>query len=750
MDINKIIKSDYFFASIIAFFTTLIFFWGNIVGDAFFWEDIVEYVYPFQNFAATSDEIPFWNPYTFGGMPFFADVQTGFFYPLNRLLDLFVSDGKLPFAALQLVIILHYLISQLTTFTLAKSFGISKFGSMIAAIGYSFSMLMVSHTIHPMIIYQLAWLPLVLALINKSYLNSKIYLSILAGLVLGFSILAGHPQTILYEFIFIGLFSLAYLVKSFKDNDINKVKLVVSTLLTLLIAYGVFSVQLLPAQELAELSQRDAVNYEFSTEGSLHFKQALSTIVPNLFGKVTGEDLRNSTFYLSFNGKQGVYYYWETSYYFGVLVLALALFYLIKEFKTFNSILLGSIALFGFLFALGSNSFFYDILYNLPYIDTFRMPGRILFFTTLSMSILAGFGFDSLFKSDFKKDYSIYIAFGIPLLIGFLIVGGMFYGGFETPEQLISDVDSRALGSVLILVFGLIIGLLSIRKNINSMVAGSLFLIVIFIDLYSFGEDFNKSDFNPTETQIPRGYDMPDEFKKSFKPNLPDDIFRVNMRMYQPARYMAMKRNQGMVDKIMLTEGYNPLILKRVNPPMPNKDMNMDIRNVRYSIGIDNSINAPRFFENIDRFGNAWFVNKVQVVEEDRVAGIMESGQYNLKETVILEKEVEFSNKDQVPDYKIECTEYSNNKIVYKISNSTDGFLVLSEVYYPSWKAQVNGKDTEVLRANYCFRAINVSKGDNTVTLEYDSKTYKTGFTVSVLTLLLSLTGLLILWKKEI
>jgi len=750
MDIQKIIRSDYFFAAVIGFITTLIFFWGNIIGDAFFWEDIVEYVYPFQNFAATSDGIPFWNPYTFGGMPFFADVQTGFFYPLNRLLDLFVSDGQLPFAALQLVIILHYLISQLTTFSLAKSFGISRYGAMIAAIGYSFSMLMVSHTIHPMIIYQLAWLPLVLAMLHKAFVNSKIHYGILSGLILGFSILAGHPQTILFEFIFIGLFSLGFLIKALKEKELNLLKLVISTILTLIIAYGLFAVQLMPAQELADLSQRDVVNYEFSTEGSLHFKQALSSIVPNLFGKVSGEDLRNSTFYLSFNGKQGIYYYWETSFYFGVLILALALFYLIKEYKNFNSILLGSISLFGFLFALGSNSFFYDIIYNLPYIDTFRMPGRILFFTTLSMSILAGFGFDRLFQSGLKKDYSIFIGFGVPLLLAVMVLGGLFYSGFETPDMLTSDIDSRALGSAFILVLGFVIAFLAIRKKLNLSVAGSLIILILFIDLYSFGEDFNKSDFNPTETQIPNGYKMPVEFKKSFTPNLPDDIFRVNMRMYQPMRYMAMKRNQGMVDNIMLTEGYNPLILNRVNPPMPNKDLNMDIRNVRYSIGVDRAINAPRFFENKDRFGNAWFVNNVHIVEEDKVEGVMKSGQFDLRNTVILEENVDFEESNDKADYKIECLEYDNNKITYKISNSTDGFIVLSEIYYPSWKAKVNNSESEVYRANYCLRAVKLKKGENTVVLEYDSDTYKAGGMISLITLLLSTAGFFVFWKKEI
>jgi hypothetical protein len=119
--------------------------------------------------------------------------------------------------------------------------------------------------------------------------------------------------------------------------------------------------------------------------------------------------------------------------------------------------------------------------------------------------------------------------------------------------------------------------------------------------------------------------------------------------MYQPTRYMAMKRNQGMVDNIMLIEGYNPLILNRVNPPMPNKDLNMDIRNVRYSIGIDRSINAPRFFENKDRFGNAWFVNKVHIVDEDKVEGVMESGQFDLRNTVILEQNVDFEEGESGP-----------------------------------------------------------------------------------------------------
>ena len=103
--------------------TTLIFFWDVLMGNSFFWEDIVRFVYPLQSFAAkswASGEIPFWNPFTFAGMPFLADLQVGFFYPLNRLLGLFLMpDGNISFSALQVLIIVHFLISQINTYFLS-------------------------------------------------------------------------------------------------------------------------------------------------------------------------------------------------------------------------------------------------------------------------------------------------------------------------------------------------------------------------------------------------------------------------------------------------------------------------------------------------------------------------------------------------------------------------------------------------------------------------------------------------------
>jgi uncharacterized membrane protein YfhO len=74
--------------------------------------------------------------------------------------------------------------------------------------------------------------------------------------------------------------------------------------------------------------------------------------------------------------------------------------------------------------------------------------------------------------------------------------------------------------------------------------------------------------------------------------------------------------------------------------------------------------------------------------------------------------------------------------------------LVLSEVYYPGWRAWVNDltpspspewrgkKEIGVLRANYLFSAVQVSAGAQRVRLLYDPWSFKIGGGLFVVTVL--------------
>jgi hypothetical protein len=75
---------------------------------------------------------------------------------------------------------------------------------------------------------------------------------------------------------------------------------------------------------------------------------------------------------------------------------------------------------------------------------------------------------------------------------------------------------------------------------------------------------------------------------------------------------------------------------------------------------------------------------------------------------------------------------------------SQPGYLVLAHTYYPGWSAEVDGRPTELLRANYVFMALPVEPGERQVTLRYRPVSLMLGAFVSGLSLL-SVVGVLVL-----
>lgn len=711
--------------------TTLIFFRGNLFGSYYFWEDIVEYVYPVQSFAATESGIPFWTPYVFSGMPFMADLQTGYFYPFNRLLDLFVSDGRLPFMALQIIIILHFFISQVAMYFYSRSVKISVAGSVLAAVCYTFSSVLVCHVIHPMMIYHLAWFPLILMLTHKAIKESSLRNAALAGLLYGMTLLAGHPQTTLYTGLFLGLYSLWQLGTMLKaeERKITAVS-VIAPAAVIIIAAGMFCIQYLPSARLAELSQRAESSYKLSTEGSLQGKQVFTAVVPGTFGSTSGKIARNPTFFLTFDGKGQIHFYWETYFYMGLAALMLGFFALLADPKDNMVRLMAGLAIFGLLFALGKNFFLYDLFYNLPFFGAFRNPGRILFFCAFGISVLAGFGLDRLGRAEKKDRIKLIVSFAALFLMAVIVSTGVFSPA-QLPPEIADSISSNAILSMvfLALIFGAAFALQ--RKILAPVAGGAVLIILAFIDLNAANSDFNSNPQNPDEL-----YTLMPDMKTEFAEPSPSDIFRVNMRLYNPP-YLAMQRNQGLTDRIMLIEGYNPLMLERLQPPL-EKDMLHDVLAVKYEIGIDMKAQAPRFYERTTRLPHARMVYDAVVVDKDKVAAEIKSGEHDLRTRVLLEKAPAVRpQKPADPAYaaKVRCTAYESDEMAFHVKSDYDGILVLSEIYYPDWKAYVNGRETEILRADYSLRGIPLKAGTNKVELRYESPEFATGWKICVATI---------------
>lgn len=713
--------------------TTFVFFSSQIFGSSFFWEDFVRYVYPMQNFAAREGSyfnVPFWNPYSFSGMPFFADLQTGFFYPFNRVLSLFVdSDGHLSVRALELVIILHFLIAQFSMFFLARRWRISQAGSVIAAVSYSFSAIMVCHAIHPMMVYHLAWLPLVAVFLTNAIQGASLRQGAIGGMIFGMSALAGHPPTLLYESVLLGALMVWLVVGKVRDKETpNKsIALSVASAISLfLIMAGIFAVQLMPSEELAGQSQRDQMSFDKATEGSLQIEQLYTAAAPHLFGTIDGKS-KAQTYYLKARDKFASYQYWETSFYFGIVALILGLYGAVCRWKSLEGSFLVATAVLGVLIALGDNGFLYGLIYKLPLFGSFRNPGRLMFYTVFAMSLLAGFGFDALAASarDKKQLVRIFFISGFALLIALLTLTGTLPNTFGAPQQSIETIITSGRVAAGIILLATLIFILINKGTLKPIFGGSLLAILAFVDLFVALSAFNQGSMNPADA-----IKMDSNLRSTLKPKSINDIYRVNMRIYQPIRYSAMDDNQGIFDKLFLVEGYNPLVLQRIATPFSNRQNSLNMYNVKYYIDVDSTVGKAVFRENTTCFRRARLLHADTVVSEQDVPTVMTSGNFDFANKVVLDQDpgiaLSGGKADSIPS-NVECISYENNSFAYTVNASEASLLVLSEIWYPAWQAYLDGKPVPTLHANYSFRAIAVPQGTHKVEMRYESKAYSRG-----------------------
>lgn len=717
----------------------IVFFHSQIFGDTFFWEDFVEYVYPTQTFAAnhlSRGVLPFWNPYTFNGMPFLADAQVGFFYPGNMLLALFTHDNHLPVLALECMIILHFVIGQAGMYKLARYWGISTTGGLIAGIAYGFSSMFVCHAFHPMMLYHLAWLPFILLHFDKGLTKASLKNALISGLIFGLVMLAGHPQSTLYIAFLLLLHAIWHVVYKLISRTANARDIfsaVLPAALPIAIAAGLFMVQYLPSRELAALSERSEFTYERATEGSLQMQQLMTAVVPHLYGQSTVADL-SVPFHLEMSE---YFYYWETAFYFGIATLVLGLIGAVVMARSRVGGFLLFIAVVGLLFALGSNGFLYDLFYYLPLFGSFRLPSRMLFYVVLAFALFAGFGFDALAQR--AQDVSlrlILIALAIPLLISFGVVTGIIPGIVGTPEDLFSAVTSFGIPALVFTVCTALV-VFAVRYNLlKALPAGLLFATVIFIDLYMSGVAFNQSPRDPEEV-----YHIDPAIKQMMTATTLDSLARTKMR---DGSYMAVARNQGLMDNVMLYEGYNPLSLARRVPPTASPETSLDLLNVRFDIALDEATGAAGFVERPTWYPRARMLYRAMVTTPEKAADVMKKELVDFSNAVLLEKVLPMPLPDKGPtevQHSVHCKSYTDNAFSYEVSTAENGILVLSEIWYPDWQVTIDGKPAELLRTNYSLRGVAVPAGRHVVAMEYHSAAFATGSMISLATLLLASGG---------
>ena len=303
-----------------------IFYWPILSAGGWLWNDFPEQNFIYRLFAAVSLKqgvFPFWNPYVFSGMPFFADVQAAVLYPLNLLLTPFASADWLSPLLVEYQIIGHILLAGIFMYWLCRDLGIGAAASVLGSFVFMFSGTMTAHIFHSNLIQTAAWFPLIIFLFRRMMeRRSLLYLG-LAGLALATAFLAGYPQLMLYTYYWLGIYGLFIMFRRTGEKRFAVApRAVQGGLFAALIALsvGMTAIQLLPTNELGNNSSRPSLEFHESCEGSLYPYRFVTAVVPKFFGLpndaywgIGPDDVRG-----------GVHYYWETAVYCGIIPLLLA------------------------------------------------------------------------------------------------------------------------------------------------------------------------------------------------------------------------------------------------------------------------------------------------------------------------------------------------------------------------------------------------------------------------------------------
>ncbi len=255
-----------------------------LAGQTLLLRDLHDWFYPWRRFARqwlAQGDIPLWNPWSYTGTPFLANMQSGMLYPLNA--PFWLLDFP---AAMRFFLVAQFGATAVATYWLFRVLRCRVVSSLTAAIGYAFGGWMMVHLEFPNKLSAAGWLPLiVIGLI--AWWRGRIF----GGLALGasgvaLSLLAGYPQTTETVVLGAAVLWICWVARCAVQRDGRAfARAALSLPCMALLGAIVAGAQLIPFAEAAALSERAAPKPTGSVLiRSLEPGHFLALLSPHLFG----------------------------------------------------------------------------------------------------------------------------------------------------------------------------------------------------------------------------------------------------------------------------------------------------------------------------------------------------------------------------------------------------------------------------------------------------------------------------------
>jgi membrane protein YfhO len=711
--------------------------------------DVAIFSYPWYSVLGSrlsSGDIPMWNPHEFAGAPFAADPESGWTYlPAMLLFTLLPAP-----VAVQGYMFLHLMLAGLPTYALARTLGMRFSGALLAAVAYAYSSFLYRHNVCCFVytgVY--AWLPLMILGMELAVRTPAWHIR---GLCLGMSglaisqILAAWPgQGSYYALILLGGYTVyrTLLAPSCATSAAARLgALLLNGSAVLLFGLGLAAAGLLPRLEFFALSSlgRGYASHEMGV-GGWSLGRWSEVLLP---------------------------WFW----YAGGTILVLAVVAPVLARGAFASPYFAAASLGALVLSGHGPTPLHSVLYLLPGFAGFHphIPERVMMVFYLGPALLAGATLTCLGQVGKKAALlallpavAIFFLFNAGIAVKQATLLALIFGvGFLTLYPLLSRYRPLLFGLLLLVAFAdlLVAGREAIARDEVIDTAESVHK-VMKVDLDRYYQPSGAVRFLQSKQQ------QGELFRYfGYAPDIRGRPTAYTGRWPDPQATAVELPNRAMFSGLHDVQGYNPLHLARFDEYLLETNRRnqgyhdaqlfshalvsplMDLMNARYVIAprtLDLKVSERAYpivyrdretkvLENRAALPRAWIVHAAQQVEPGEALRLISSSEVDPRDTALLqEPPPSLAQPNEPGSDQALITFYDADQIQVRTITAAPGLLVLSEVYYPAWKAYVDGQPAPLYLANYLFRAVPVPAGEHRVELRYESLSLQAGLMISLI-----------------
>jgi hypothetical protein len=710
---------------------------GLILGTtAFSFRDAGLFSYPVAYYLRDSfwhGHWPMWNPLSRCGTPFLAQWNTMALYPLS----LFYVLLPMPWS-LNCFLLGHLLLGGAGMYLLGRHWFGSRFAASVAGLVFAWNGLAIHCLMWPCHTAGLAWMPWLVLLCDQAGQRGgrRVYWAALVGAC---QMLSGSPETILLTWLIV-------VVGFVRDGVLKRQGFWSGSsrlVLVALLVGGLSAVQMLPWLDL--LVHGDRTSATGTGLWSLPPSGLANFFVP-LFhteGSVTGMFMQPEQ-------------QWTSSYYVGVLPLALAVLALWRA-REGRALFLACLALAGVLLAWGNTGFLLNALkHAIPLLGFIRFPVKFIILTVFCLALLAGAGAAWLQAQPARTAGWKFSWPGAWIGLGILLVLGL-ERWFAFPTDSWSAVWPNALGRLAFLLTGIAILGLMFRSGrpLERALLCFAFLACMGLDICTHAPTQNPSvpvrayaERPPPMTPAPRVGEsramLSPETERTMNKLVNPDF----LQLYEGQR-TELFSDCNLLSGIPRIGGFMSLHLQAEQKLEILMYSGLAGPGLEEFLGVS-QITSPRRLFVWDAQTNfmpwATIGQEPVALDDNSTLAVLEGAEFMPRRVVYLPSSARGKISAGADSHaQIVSAHFDQSECRIETSAETRTMLVVAQSWYHWWKATVDGSPVPLWCANYAFQALEVPPGRHDVHLVYVDRAFQAGGVISVLTLLLCVA---FLWKR--